>query len=389
MESSKPSSGKSSVQHPSILNPVTAKSNLTFHLFPQLPKEIREMVWTQSLTCERYITVELWAASPRAGVFDLQKTLPRDPPIDKQYISMLVSSPRPSALFGTSAESRASACRFYRVHLPCYVSRGSQSPASATFWFNPELDTLEIHGLRNFMNFANDFWRQDCRKAGLRNVCFDAKNWISFADFYQLAASTDQLRQAVSRLKHVTFIWYTDIHRVDSYLRAPSHPFPPNDPRSLPVAGATGSFSRQPDPCPIDDLLLNNAFRPVFRHLEGHAKDWMNGFQRLRAKRACVFRVAYTTGTRRTPFIIDGADAMEYLKDEEEKWRDMWGVSKRSLPRESEFLNGVSEQLDNQLQTAFGFWTVSLEPQDRVASDYSHQPAFPKNYKPELCLFHL
>ncbi|RBA14110.1 hypothetical protein FPRO05_02902 [Fusarium proliferatum] len=391
MESSEPSSGESSAQHPSLLNPVTTKSNLTFHLFPQLPKEIREMIWTQSVTCERYIVVELRGIEEQSGQFCLQESPPGGPPVDEEYRLVLVNPPKPSAIFGTSTESRASACRFYRVHLPCYHLRRSQSPAPGTFWFNPELDTLEIEGLENFTNFANDFWRHDCQKAGLRNVCFDIDISIenlSFDDFHKLAASTDQFRQAISRLEHVTFIWYTHIHRI-TLIFLPRHPFQSQHLCSLPVAGATGSFSRQQDPRPIDDVVLNNAFMPLFLFLEGRAKDWMNGLQRLRATRPCVFRFAYATSALRTPYIIDGAGAMECLKDEEERWRKCFEISTRLLSRESQPMNEVPKQLEHQLQTAFGFWTVPLESHSPVAKDYSHQPVFPKTYQPELCLFHL
>ncbi|CVK97650.1 uncharacterized protein FMAN_11645 [Fusarium mangiferae] len=387
MESSKPPSGESSVQHPSILNPVMTKSNLSFHLFPQLPKEIREMVWTQSLTCERYIAVELWSRSVRGGGFYLQKSLSRGPPVDEQYRLVLVNPPRPSAIFGTSTESRASACRFYRVHLPCFLLRRSQSAAPGTFWFNPELDTLEIRGLESFTNFAHDFWRHDCQKAGLRNVCFDARTRLSFDDFYQLAASPDQLRQVVSRLEHVTFIYYTEDDRVDMAFRrysnwAPSYPRTLHHLRSLPIAGATGSFSRQRDLRPMEDGILNCAFISAFFDVGRIVRSWQSGFRRLRATKPCDFRLAYATGAFQIPFIADRADAMEYLMDEEEKWQECFDNASASPPRGPWlFLNGVPEQLDSQLQTAFGFWTVSLEPQDQVASDYPHQP--------ELCLFHL
>ncbi|RKK96929.1 hypothetical protein BFJ71_g7499 [Fusarium oxysporum] len=50
----------------------------------------------------------------------------RHPPVNQEYKLVLINPPRPNAIFGASAESRASACRFYREHLPCYSAKESQ-----------------------------------------------------------------------------------------------------------------------------------------------------------------------------------------------------------------------------------------------------------------------
>ncbi|KAH7194504.1 hypothetical protein DER44DRAFT_752297 [Fusarium oxysporum] len=157
MESSTPSSSESSAQHPGLFNPVSAKSNSTFHLFPNLPKEVRDIIWEQSLMCERYIAVELWGRDGPSGEFCRRISPPRHPPVNQHYKLVLINPPRPNAICGTSAESRASACRFYRVHLPCYSVKGSKLHAPGTFWFNPELDTLEIHGLEHFTTLQTTF----------------------------------------------------------------------------------------------------------------------------------------------------------------------------------------------------------------------------------------
>ncbi|KAI7767366.1 hypothetical protein LZL87_010694 [Fusarium oxysporum] len=401
MESSKPSSGESSAQQPGLFNPVSAKSNLTFHLFPDLPKEIRDLIWEHSLICERYIAVELWGVGGPFGEFCRQALPPRHSPVNQQYKLVLINPPRPIAIFGTSAESRASACRFYRVHLPRYSVKGSQLHASGTFWFNPELDTLEIHGLEHFTNFANEIWRHDREKAGLRNVSFRLRSSLSFDRFYELAASTDQLPQVVSRLKHVTFIHYTEWDRVNMafakyFSCCLGRQFPLRYPRSLPVAGATGSFSRQQDPRPIGDDVLNSICIITFSDSGQIVQDWMNGFQRLKPTTPCVFRFAYATDGFEWPFITDRAGAMEYLKDEGERWQEYFDKGTMSPPEGPwQFFNGTPKQLDSELQTAFGFWTFPLEPQGPLGKDHQRPRGFSipfydfSAYQPELCVFHL
>ncbi|KAF5675076.1 hypothetical protein FCIRC_7549 [Fusarium circinatum] len=365
MESFMASAGESSAQHPSLFNPAQATSNLTFHLFPNLPKEIRDMIWVESLICERYIAIELWGKNQPHSKFYRQELLTYPPPAKPEYKLVLMNPPRPNALFGTNTESRANACRFYRVHLPCYSVKGSQIHAPGMFRFNPELDTLEIHGLEHFTTFANDLWRHDREKKGLRNVSFKIKNSLSFYRFYKPGASSDQLHQAVGRLEHVTFIHYT-WDRVDLAFGI-SHQFPLMYSRSLPVAGGTGSFSRQRDPRPLEIDVLNSVSLETFPK-NRVAMVWMNWSKQLRAGRPCVFRFAYAAEGRQRPSITDRASAMAFLKDEVERWQEF------------RLEDTVPEQFDSQLQTAFGFWSFPLEPQGLFSKGYP---------RPELCVFHL
>ncbi|KAF4953611.1 hypothetical protein FGADI_5947 [Fusarium gaditjirri] len=401
MESSEPSSGELSAQHPGLFNPVPAKSNLTFHLFPNLPKEIRHLIWEQSLFCERYIVVELWGADGASGEFCRQASPPRHPPTNQQYKLVLINPPKPTSIFGTTAESRASACRFYRVHFPCYSVKESQLHTSGTFWFNPELDTLEIHGLEHFANFANDIWHHDRQKAGLRNVSFRLMSSIPFDRFCGLAVSTDQLHQVIGRLQHVTFIHYTKADRVkmafDKYFSCwRDRKFPLRYPRSFPVAGASGRFSRQQDPRSIEEDVLNSICINSFSNYGLIVRDWMNGFQRLRPTTPYVFRFAYATDGFESPFIGDRAGAMEYLKDEGEKWQKYLGRGTISFPGGPRQFPTVSpRQLDSELQTVFGFSTFPLEPQGPLGNDHQRPRGFSvpfydfSAYQPELCVFHL
>ncbi|PNP78772.1 hypothetical protein FNYG_07914 [Fusarium nygamai] len=351
------------------------------------------MIWKESLICERYIPVELWYKDSRSGSFCRPELLP---PAHQEYRLVLKNPPRPNPIFGTNAESRASACRFYTVHLPCYSVKGSQLHAPGTFWFNPELDTLEIRGFEHFTTLANDLWRHDLKKKGLRNVSFNIKSNFLFNRFYRNTASSDQLRQVVGRLEHVTFIHYS-FHRVS--LAFIKYPYSCMDrsllfmyPRSLPVAGATGSFSRQQDPRPIEDGVLESVSLAAFPGFGRIALDWRDWFQELRAGRPCVFRFAYAADGRQKPFVTDKAEAMDYLKDEGKKWQEYFERERKS-PLKSPWRSGdaIPEQVDSGLETAFGFWTFPLEPQGPFAKPRGFPKAFYdfSAYRPELCVFHL
>ncbi|KAF5976090.1 hypothetical protein FCOIX_7344 [Fusarium coicis] len=387
MESSKLSPGESPAHHAGLFNPSPAKSSLAFHLFPYLPIEIRDMIWEESLVCERYIPVELWYKDSRSGDFCRPELLP---PADQEYRIVLKNPPRPNAIFGTNAESRASACRFYRVQLPCYSTKGSQLHAPGTFWFNPELDTLEIRGFEHLTALANDLWRHDRKKKGLLNVSLNIKSNCLFNRFYKDTASSDELRQVVGRLEHVTFIHYSLPRVILAYIRNPfchtkcSLPF--TYPLSLPVAGATGSFSRQQDPRPIEDDVLENVSLAAFPGFGQMALDWRKWFQELRAGKPCVFRFAYAADGRQKPFITDEADAMDYLKDEGKRWE-------RKLHPTNPWRSGytIPKQVDNGPETAFGFWTFPLEPQGPFAKPRASRKAVYdlSTYRPELCVFHL
>ncbi|KAF5582728.1 hypothetical protein FPANT_8415 [Fusarium pseudoanthophilum] len=397
MESSKLSSGESPARHAGLFNPLPAKSSLTFHLFPNLPKEIRDMIWEKSLICERYIPVELWYKDKRSGDFCRPELLP---PTDQEHRIVLKNPPRPNAIFGTNAESRAAACRFYRVHLPCYSAKGSQLHAPGTFWFNPELDTLEFGGFEHFTPLANDLWRNDRKKKGLRNVSFNVniKSNFLFNWFYKEAASSDQLRQVVGRLEHVTFIRYELPRVMLAFTRNPfcytKRSLPFIYPRSLPVAGASGSFSRQQDPRPIEDGALKNISLAPFPGVGRNALDWRNRIQELRAGRPCVFRFAYTTNAHPhlKPFITDKADALDYLNDEGKNWQERFDWEIRIHPT-NPWRSGytIPEQVDSGLETAFGFWTFPLEPQGPFANPGASQDTVYdlSAYRPELCVFHL
>ncbi|KAH7151305.1 hypothetical protein DER46DRAFT_690196 [Fusarium sp. MPI-SDFR-AT-0072] len=226
---------KPSGQRPIILNPKFPISNAIFHLFPNLSMELRAMIWEQSLTCERYIKVELCTVDEITDKIRRGGIPGKVRPLTGQYRILFRHPPKPSALFSTSVESRASAQRCYRIVLPCFyvtkspsiidslqiseqnaernpqgivlshvppygpnIPKRPQALIPGTLSLNPELDALEIDGLPQFKNFANDVWNHDPRKAGLYHTAFLYTYWSFALGFHRLPrydSSEEQLRQ--------------------------------------------------------------------------------------------------------------------------------------------------------------------------------------------------
>ncbi|KAF5531656.1 hypothetical protein FNAPI_13178 [Fusarium napiforme] len=418
---------------PSLLDHKFPNSDSIFHLFPRLPIELRLMIWDLSLTCERYIKVQLSTRNKRTG------RMRSNPPLESWRLSepygiLLHHPPKRSALFSTSVESRTSAKRFYRIAVPClYVTKspsaidslemGDQNtehnpqgmsfiPARpygakirqedqvlvpGTFFLNPELDTLEIDGVTLFANFANDVWDHDPRKVGLRHVAFLHPYRFPANTFRNLppyAPSEELLRQVVARLQSVTFIHYANVDKI-------FHECPTGNQGllsyccSLPVAGATGDFSRQQDPRLIGHEVFENIFFDIAsRSLLGRPyKEWMGLVERLGVTTACVCKIAYTTHRSKLP-TGDKSGTCTHLECQgagpEQQLRE------RRCPYQPQRLLHLEEatgQLNGGVKPALGFWSFSVEALDQFSrSQNCSDPRLWCFYdlsaaQPELCLF--
>ncbi|EMT67475.1 hypothetical protein FOC4_g10005566 [Fusarium odoratissimum] len=378
---------KPSGRLPSLLNPKFPISNATFHLFPNLPTELRQMIWEQSLTCERYITVELCTVDDTTGKLRRNGSYGKAWPVPKPYRLLFHYPPKPSALFSTSVESRASAQRFYRIVLPCFYVTESPSIIDSlqirTLSFNPELDTLEIMGLPQFTNFANDVWNHDPRNIGIPHL----------PDY---ASSEDQLRQVIARLRSVTFVYYTNVDTVTHTSLAHRRCLLQNR-CLLPVAWATGSFSRQQDPRLIGQEVFHSVHFDLWsiEDFDKPYQTWMELAEKLRVTTPCAFKIAYTTNRSKSPIRCE-SDAVAYLNSESERWEQQlnkWEASQQEQawrdPKETK------RQSNGAVETAIGFWTFPIEPHGQFSRDYNRPKGGRRCFddlsasRPELCLFDL
>ncbi|RSM12117.1 hypothetical protein CEP52_002631 [Fusarium oligoseptatum] len=134
-------------QHLQLSNP-KPKGEGIFSLFPRLPIEIRCLILEQELHHERFIRVEL--ASHKAHPEYVRQLSPWVQS-DENYL-IISEWPAINKTLHVNAESRSYASRFYRVQLPCRYryGRDGRVEEKGIFYFNPELDNLEIKGMQYF-----------------------------------------------------------------------------------------------------------------------------------------------------------------------------------------------------------------------------------------------
>ncbi|KAJ3549495.1 hypothetical protein NM208_g473 [Fusarium decemcellulare] len=160
----------------------------TFPQFPRLPREIRLMIWELSLHRKRILHVDL--------------TLLRPLPEPWKWAPILWQQNMISKFFRVNSESRYAALRFYRVHLPCEYQCNGRVEKNATFYFNPELDIIQITGWKMFGWFAHSLWVNDPRHVGLINLKLTSYDYL---DVKHDQTNMPLLRQVVSRLERVIF----------------------------------------------------------------------------------------------------------------------------------------------------------------------------------------
>jgi hypothetical protein len=277
------------------------------------------------------------------------------------------------------------------------IRKGDQVLVPGTFVLNPELDTLEIDGVTLFANFANDVWDHDPRKVGLRHVAFLHPYRFSafvFRNLPRYAPSKELLRQVVARLQSVTFIHYADVEKI-------FHECPTGNQGllsyccSLPVAGASGDFSRQQDPRLIEPEVFENIFFGITNRsvLEQPYKEWLGLVERLGVTTPCVCKIAYTTHRSKLP-IGDESGTVTHLECQgagpEQQLRE------RRYPCQPQGLSHLEEatgQLNGGVEIAIGFWTFPVEALDQFSRSQNRSGRQLGCFydlsaaQPELCLF--
>ncbi|KAH6974804.1 hypothetical protein EDB80DRAFT_595182 [Ilyonectria destructans] len=208
-----------------IFNPASrSKATDTFRYFNHLPCELRWKIWELELCHERLLHVQ--ARPPPTAAESVESTdtvesprsvenadSPPDEPEAPGYELILVERQPISKLARVNSESRHVTSRFYRVQLPCLYRWEGKQDMIGTFYFHPELDTLEIRG-RRFPRFAQDLWAHDPRHVGLINLALNENRFISdirqrrFPELKKDIPKRQRalLRQIIPRLKRVIFL---------------------------------------------------------------------------------------------------------------------------------------------------------------------------------------
>jgi len=211
-----------------IINPVIENDqDISFHLFPVLPLEIRLRIWEVSVVRHRLLEIEVAPPSPSAQA-DQKR---RQQPSQARYSRMnalcnVVSGGREyvatvqhgrfmhSKLLRVNREARRVALRFYRVHIPCWlraVSRQNSSTSSSSsslsyhahpnhpqeansempvLYLNPEYDIVyaraQSPAAYTLVDFLHDVRAHDPRGVGTLHLAMDVNTMgaLHYALFY-------------------------------------------------------------------------------------------------------------------------------------------------------------------------------------------------------------
>lgn len=204
------------------------------------------------------------------------------------------------------------------------------------------------------------------------------------------------MRQVVARLRSVTFIHYVDVDKV-SHQCPTGHQCLLHYRCSLPLAGATGNFSRQQDPRLIGREVFKNIYfkTPHSSDLGREYRKWMELVEELGVTAPCVYKIAYTT-TQSKPSIAYESEVVAHLKYESKRrktcaqtWQESWQEPVWM------HLEEATGQLQGAVEAAIGFSTFPIESlgQFRPAQDRTERPVEHlydlSAVQPELCLFEL
>lgn len=195
-----------------------------FHLFPDLPKELRLQIWEAAIPRERMIQIsialhegrryELAAAEPRY----LERNALRKPISGERYRAVVEGEQLHSKFLRVNSEARKAALRFYRVHLPVYLS-GPNYTERATLFFNPEHDFLHIRAnapvKETLIDFFWDLKAYDPKDVGLLKLATDIKGFCANDLQYLRPSDLFLIRQRaalVETLSQLKEVWFINLH---------------------------------------------------------------------------------------------------------------------------------------------------------------------------------
>ncbi|KAK9437307.1 hypothetical protein VB005_08293 [Metarhizium brunneum] len=349
-----------------------------FPLFTKLPPEIRSMIWTQSLCHERFIRVELLLGRSPQDLLDedrpdyytrldahiLQELDARSnhrARLDRKnsFLVVLRNRHEISKLFRVCSESRQSAMGFYRVKVPCYYKQLGEYPTEGTFYFNPELDFVDIVGLKFLPRFANTLLANDPRHVGLINLGCVWRHARGYYDplFQPIEGDEHLVRQLLSRLRRVIFGYNGHFGRGIQNRMAQRYGWKPQLHRSRPILASVSKFQRLPqDPRSVEAELTKtflgysdprDQMYRWFRLLE----HWQIEYPNHRVDYRYMVAVNNTR-------VTDRDEALFALREEKEEWNRC---------QEAYVANGVPcEEDGDELASAYGFWLFPINAFGRI-----------------------
>ncbi|KAM0552412.1 hypothetical protein ACHAPJ_007972 [Fusarium lateritium] len=385
-----------------------------FTLFPRLPPEIRRKIWHTSLQYQRIIKVYLrmhlvFVAHCRTNGVPGPPLVPRQD--DPVYYPVVQGRQTLSKLYRVNRESRAAALSFYRVHLPCWLTKGAAKKhlwTPGTVYYNPEYDFLHIE--QDDM-FIVDFVQKlkvdyDPRHVGLRNLALCSNQLCgSYGHGLSLIEPSTISPESMQVFKDVLFgldqVWFVSI-QINSRLQAgrtigwPSIITPFFD-RSFPITATPLSFDRiGADPRSIGKDLSNlHVLRPRYLFYR-----WQDTLEKLDIKLPNVqyrYLLAFSPNDA-SDIIYDYDGAVRWLKKEDDIWtgnykRDSAFSCLNLETPAAELPEFRDEDLNAAVRPAIGFWLFPVDAfydgTEQTECDNALSKWDVKDHWPELALLRM
>ncbi|RSL42920.1 hypothetical protein CEP54_015296 [Fusarium duplospermum] len=378
-----------------------------FTLFPKLPAELRFKVWKHSLEHHRILKVHLWY--PYA--FDAKLAHEgRTRPASHQsqtYRPVVEGYQMLSKLLRVNKEARDAVLSFYRVHLPCWLTRGASRNddlVSGTIFFNPEYDFLHVKQERmDMIDFFYDLkFKYDPQHIGIRNLALCRRTLGHSAGRLAPLPSDNNpeamaaFKDIISQLKEVFFVSVQNIARMvlgrDTGALAL---YETSFNRSFPITAMALNFdriSRDPRQAEKDFKSLSIMGNP--RELY---TAWLETMEAMGITPKAQYRILLTF----RPFdrVYNEDDARKWVQKENEIWNDTYistgpfstidwkTTAGSSLPKFRD------EDLDKAVRPTFGFWLFPVDAFDDGSERGSHSNQISawnvSEHWPELALLRL
>ncbi|CEJ93559.1 hypothetical protein VHEMI09139 [[Torrubiella] hemipterigena] len=394
------------LNHLRIINAVndTAKDD-AFSRFPELPLEIRLMIWKLLVNHHRLIdlTVGCSLDNHAANHVYAGPGTPQGPTAATPYFIDIQGWPINNPILYANRESRTLALDFYRVQLPFYPKLAKEdSPdiqAKRVFYFSPEHDILHISTYGDshsalFFSFLNEVQQHDPKRLGLLNWAADECFVRGFCHERDLLGTSvkDAFIGHLSRIREV-FLMINCKRSLDSDLMAMLErrdEFAVELNCSMPIRPSVTYFQEsKPDSRAIGPdlqrLILNrNTPLELFRYWA-----W------LQQQIPCAGRVRLLLARDADPNgapVDDARSAQELVTNEYRKWRQLEFTGRTYIARRKGGPPPLErpEVPQDAVRPAIGFWLFPVEALRNMLGRLERYRIYDASeYHPELVLAEL
>ncbi|KAH7234429.1 hypothetical protein B0J15DRAFT_431837 [Fusarium solani] len=380
-----------------------------FTLFSKLPTELRFKIWKHSLEHPRILKVHLRypSAFDSKLAYDGQ-TRPASHQ-SQNYRPVVEGYQTLSKLLRVNKDSRGAALSFYRVHLPCWLTKGasrSDDLVPATIYFNPEYDFLHVkQESMDMIDFFYDLkFKYDPQHIGIRNLALCRRtlgnNPCRLAPLPASNTNPEAMRAfngIISQLEEVFFVSVQNIARMvlgrdTGALMLYETSFN----RSFPITGMALSFDR----IGRDPRQAGEDFKSLSIMGSPHElyTSWLEAMEGMGIDPPkAQYRILLTF--RPYGRIYNEQDARKWVQKEDEIWNgtyeytgpfstiDWKTTAGSSLPKFRD------EDLDKAVRPTFGFWLFPVDAFDDGSERGSHSNQISawdvSEHWPELALLRL